>query len=135
MHEGGQNGKDGRTPGSNKAFIWLIVLGIGAGVLLLGALGVYGFLEYFGTDDTAIELPGSDESLLVIETSEAIATPPAGELSTADPVAAIATDACGSFLSQFPGTPCPSERIPGVEATATVACKEFLSQFPGTPCP
>lgn len=130
----------GRAPGpSGRAPTYVIILGIAAGVLLLGALGVYGFITYFSGDDPdpADVLSGEEtENLAARPTALATGIPEeVGQQSPADSIAATATAACGLFLSQFPGTPCPSAGVREVDITATEACGLFLSQFPGTPCP
>jgi hypothetical protein len=129
-----------RAPSSSgKALTYVIILGVAAGVLMLGGLGVYGFITYFGGDDsdTADALLGQEtENLAASPTALATGIPAeVGRQSLKDPIAATATAACGLFLSQFPGTPCPPAGVQEADMTATAACERFISEFPGTPCP
>ena len=107
----------------NKLFVLTLVIGILMGIVLTMAVG-YGLyiFEYFdliwepGPEGFDVEAsptfvvsppvcptcpPATPETklLIVTATPEPTATPDAG---------ATATAACGDFLSQFPGTPCPS---------------------------
>ncbi len=141
-----QNSSDGlpqdprRAPSSSgRALTYVIILGVAAGVLLLGGLGVYGFITYFNGDDSdTADAPSREETENLAASPTALATVAPGgvdQLSPADSIAATATAACGVFLSQFPGTPCPPTGVQEVELTATAACERFISEFPGTPCP
>ena len=124
---------------SGRALTYVIILGVAVGALMLGGLGVYGFITYFSGDDLdTAGAPSGEETEVLAASPTALATEiPAevGKQSLKDPIAATATAACGLFLSQFPGTPCPSTEVREADMTATAACGLFLSQFPGTPCP
>jgi len=124
---------------SGKAVTYVIILGVAVGVLMLGGLGIYGFITYFSGDDsdTADALSGEEtENLAAGSTALATGVPGlVGQQALKDSIDATATAACGLFISQFPGTPCPPAEVLAAEMTATAACGIFLSQFPGTPCP
>jgi hypothetical protein len=137
---------------SQKTMRAFIVVGLLLGLLLLAGLGVYAAVQYFelsstlgGANPTPPPTKIPAESAEKPTASSAPSTIPAGQAETATAksptpavaadLAATATAACGLFLSQFPGTPCPAEAVPGIEMTATAACATFRSQFPGTPCP
>ena len=124
---------------SSRVQNYIIILGIAAGVLMLGGLGVYGFITYFNGDDPdPADAPSGEETENLAASPTALATgipEKVGQQSLKDSTAATATAACGLFLSQFPGTPCPPAVVQEVDMTATAACARFISELPGTPCP
>lgn len=103
-----------RPPELSYLIIGVIVL---AGIILLAVLAIYAVRSY--------------PDLLGLRT----ATPLQPLPSWTPRVEATATAACLTFLSQFPGTPCPEEAIPLIEVTLTVDCQHFEAIHPGTPCP
>ena len=124
---------------SGRALTYVIILGVAVGVLMLGGLGVYGFITYFSGDDSdTADAPSGEETEVLAAGPTALATgipEGVGQQSLKDSTAATATAACGLFLSQFPGTPCPPAVVQEVDRTATAACARFISELPGTPCP
>ena len=133
---------------SERVIRLVIVAGLMAGILALGALGVYAYLEYLripepadlsGGTATALARAASGTQAFVTEAALPVTTSPTAEItpstSPTPDLGATATAACAEFMSQFPGTPCPGMNDGDIAATATAACQQFQQQFPGTPCP
>jgi hypothetical protein len=105
----------GTDESSNRVFMMILLIGVLMGMVIMGLLG-YG-LYFFGY----INVPGEGVSstvhvtevkIPVCATSEAISTEPnililTPTLEPTSDFGPTATAACGSFLEQFPGTPCP----------------------------
>jgi hypothetical protein len=136
------------SPRSERIIRLVIVAGLMAGFLALGALGVYAYLEYLRIPEP-LDLSGGTATVLaraprgtqtfVTEAALPVTRSPTAEITSSPSptpdLAATATAACAEFMSQFPGTPCPGMDGGDIAATATAACQQFQQQFPGTPCP
>ncbi len=136
-HKGsGQDRSDLQPSKTKKRFPLAVGVGIGLGMIVLVSLGVIMLQEFIslgGDSEATPDILSSEDQ--VIEDAEETPQPPAIEGPDQTDYDMTATAACYLFVSQFPGTPCPAEAVPGIEATATAACAQFQSQFPGTPCP
>ena len=106
----------------NKLFVLTLIIGILMGVVITLAVG-YG-LYVFGYFDLTWE-PGP-------EATEVVASPTRTMTPPVCPTCPPATPE--SKLLIVTATPEPTV-TPDAGATATAACADFISQFPGTPCP
>ena len=111
-----------KKPSLNKLFLLTLIIGILMGVVITVAVGyVLYVFEYFDL----IWEPGPEATGVVASPTFVVSPPICPTCPPATPE---------TKLLIVTATPEPTV-TPDAGATATAACADFISQFPGTPCP